>query len=161
MAGSRSGCSAIVQQKAPKAIYTHCAAHKLNLVVVSACKIQDCRNAESFIGEVARFFKFSPKRQRMLDKTADLLCQTEKSKKLKEACRTRWIQRIDSYAVFLELMPAVAMVLRAIVCPWQCENLPNDWNWDGETITKANGFLHILESAFLFCSLQNNIGGTL
>ena len=39
MAGSRAGCSTLVQQKAPKA------AHQLNLAVVSACKIQDCRNA--------------------------------------------------------------------------------------------------------------------
>ena len=56
MAGSRTGCSTLVQQKAPKALYTHCAAHQLNLAVVSACKIQDCRNAESFIGKVASFF---------------------------------------------------------------------------------------------------------
>ena len=55
MSESRSGCSAIVQQQAPMAIYTHCAAHQLNLAVVSAYKIQECRNAESFIGEMARF----------------------------------------------------------------------------------------------------------
>ena len=92
MAGSRSGCSTIVQQQAPMAVYTHCAAHQLNLAVVSACTVQDRRNAESFIGEVARFFKFSAKRQRMLDQTMDLLCPAERSKKLKDACRTRWIQ---------------------------------------------------------------------
>ena len=62
MAGCRSGCSTIVKQQAPMAVYTHCAAHQLNLAVVSACTVQDCRNAESFIGEVARFFKFSAKR---------------------------------------------------------------------------------------------------
>ena len=90
----------------------------------------------------------------MLDKTVDLLCQTEKSKKLKYACRTRWIQRIDSYAVFLELMSAVAMALLAIVCPCQCENLHNDWNWVGETITKAIDFLHILESASFFVAFK-------
>ena len=44
MAGSRSGCSALIQQQAPMALYTHCAAHQLNLAVVSACKIQECRN---------------------------------------------------------------------------------------------------------------------
>jgi len=40
MSGARSGCRSIVQQQAPIAIYTHCAAHQLNLAVLSACKIQ-------------------------------------------------------------------------------------------------------------------------
>ena len=56
ISGSRTGCSAIVQEQAPMAIYAHCAAHQLNLAVVSSCKIQAFLNAESLIGEVARFF---------------------------------------------------------------------------------------------------------
>ena len=39
MAGARSGCSAIIKEKVPVAVYHHCAAHRLNLAVVSACKI--------------------------------------------------------------------------------------------------------------------------
>jgi len=38
MAGARSGCKAIILQKAPMAVYTHCAAHQLNLAIVGACK---------------------------------------------------------------------------------------------------------------------------
>ena len=152
MAGARSGCRSIVQQQAPMAVYTHCAAHKLNLAVVSACKILAFKNAESYIGEIARFFRFSAKRQRFLDRAMHLVNPEPKAKKLKDACRTRWIQRIDSYAVFLELLPAVHMVLQAITCPTQFEELGTDWNWDGETATKANGFLYQLQSAsFLVC----------
>ena len=146
MAGSRSGCSDIVQQHCPMALYTHCAAHQLNPAVVSACKIQECRNAESFIGEAVRFFNYSAKRQRVLDQTVDLLCLAQKSKKLKDACRTRWIDRIDSYVVFLEILPAVVMALHAMVSPNQFDNIRCDWNWDGETIAKASGFLHHIES---------------
>ena len=51
----RSGKS-IVQQEAPLALYFHCAAHRLNLAVVSACKLQSCKNAESYVGDIARFF---------------------------------------------------------------------------------------------------------
>ena len=29
------------------------------------------------------------------------------------------------------------------------EELGTDWSWDGETLTKANGFLHQLESSSL------------
>ena len=83
--GSRSGCAAIVRQLAPMVIYTYCAAHQLNLAVVSACKIQDCHDAESFIGKVAQFFKFSAKRQQMLDQAVELLCPADKAKKLKDA----------------------------------------------------------------------------
>jgi len=50
------------------ALYTHCAAHQLNLAVVAACSIQAFKNAESYIGEMAKFLKFSPKQQVLLDK---------------------------------------------------------------------------------------------
>lgn len=39
MSRARAGVKSIVQEAAPKAIYYHCAAHRLNLAVVSACKI--------------------------------------------------------------------------------------------------------------------------
>ena len=54
------------------ALYTHRAAHQLNLAVVTACKIQECRNVESVIGEVAGFFQYSAISQCMLDQTVDL-----------------------------------------------------------------------------------------
>ena len=59
MAGARSGCRTIVQQQAPMAIYMHCAAHQLNLAVVSACKIQAFKNTETCIGDIARFFQLN------------------------------------------------------------------------------------------------------
>ena len=46
------------------ALYFHCAAHRLNLAVVSACKIQAFKNAEFYVGEIARRFNVSAKRQR-------------------------------------------------------------------------------------------------
>lgn len=92
MAGARSGCSAIIRQMAPLAIYQHCAAHRLNLAIVSACKIMAFRNTESYIGEMARFFEFSAKRQRLLDKTIEKICPSAHAKKLKDTCKTRWVQ---------------------------------------------------------------------
>ena len=119
MSGARSGCSAVIQQQAPKAAYFHCAAHRLNLAVVSACKIQGFMNVEAYIGEIARFFAFSPKRQRLFDKTMDKFLPKAKARKLKDACRTRRVQRIDSYTVFLELLPALHTSLQAMVSPGQ------------------------------------------
>ena len=152
MAGARSGCSAIIREKVPLAQYHHCAAHRLNLAIVSACKIAAFRNTESYIGEMARFFKFSAKRQRLLDAAIQRECPGAHAKKLKDSCRTRWIEHIDSYAVFLELLPAVLITLQAMVCPVYFEDLGTDWNWDGETVVKANGFVHQLESSsFIVC----------
>ena len=90
--------------------------------------------------------------QHLLDKAMDLGHVATRANKLKDACRTRWVQRIDSYVVFLELLPAIYTTLQAMVHPNQYEELGTNWSWDGETITKANGFLYQLQSAsFLIC----------
>ena len=91
MSGARSGCKSIVQQLAPLALYFHCASLRPNLAVVSSCKIQAFRNTESYVGEIARFFSFSAKRQRLLDKCISKLDTTPRAKKLKDASRTRWV----------------------------------------------------------------------
>ena len=147
MSGERSGCSVVIQQQAPKVAYFHCAAHRLNLAVVSACKIQAFMNVEAYIREIARFFSFSPKRQRLFDKTMDKFLPEAKARRLKDACRTRWVQRIDSYTAFLELLPALHTSLQAMVSPGQHKDFGTDWGWDGNTITKANGYLYQLQSS--------------
>ena len=73
---------------------------------------------------------------------------------MKDACRTRWIQQIDSYIVFLELLPAVHTGLEAMVHPTLHGELGTDWSWDGETITKANGFLFQLQSSTFLVAFQ-------
>ena len=140
MSGARSGCNSVVQREAPLAMYFHCAAHQLNLAVVSACKIQPLKNTESYVGEIARFFRYSVKRQQLLDKVTDVSDSPVGAKKLKDACRTRWVERIDSYIVFLELLPALHTTLQAMAHPRLYQEFGTDWNWDGDTVTKANAF---------------------
>ena len=154
MSGARSGVKSVVQGAAPKAMYYHCVAQKLNLSVVSACRIPSIKNAESYVGEMARFFSFSAKRQRLLDKAIEACDSSPRAKKLKDACRTRWIERIDSYAVFLELLSARHMCLQAMVNPTMHSNLGTDWSWDGETITKANGYLYQFQSSAFIVAFQ-------
>ena len=97
---------------------------------------------------MARFSKFSAKQQQILDRALDIVTPVIHAKKLKDACRTHWIQRIDSYTVFSGLLPAVHTVLQAISCPSQFKELGTDWSWDGET--KASGFPYQLESSWKF-----------
>ena len=79
MSGARSGCSS---REAPLAMYFHCAAHRLNLEVVSACKIQAFKNTKSYVGEIATF---SAKRQRLMDRAIDVSDSPVRAKKLKDA----------------------------------------------------------------------------
>ena len=60
------------------------------------------------------------------------------ARKLKDTCKTRWIQHIDSYTIFLDLLPAPHMTLQVMVSPANFDELGTDWNWDGETLIKAN-----------------------
>ena len=76
MAGTKSGCKALVREQAPMALYTHC-------TIVATCKVQAFRNAESCIGEMARFFKFSPKRQCLFDKVMESMNPSPKAKNSK------------------------------------------------------------------------------
>ena len=42
--------------------------------------------------------------------------------------------------------------MQAIVSPNHFSDLGTDWDWDGETLTKANGFLYQLQSSvFIIC----------
>ena len=150
MSGARAGCKSIVMKESLKATYVHCAAHRQNLAVVSGCNLQAFKSTEGTIGEIARFFHFSPKCQRFLEKAIMLINPSSGATKLKDACRTRWMERIDSYAIFLQLLPSLHAALLGIVSP--NEDLGTEWNWDADTLTKASGFLYQLESsAFLIC----------
>ena len=57
MSGARSCCSSVVQREAPLTMYFHCAARRLNLPVVSACRIQAFKNTKSYVGEIASFLQ--------------------------------------------------------------------------------------------------------
>ena len=59
---------------------------------------------------------------------------------------------IDSYMVFLELLPDLHITLQAMICSCHFMNLGTDCRWDGEALTKANGFSTGLRP-FPFCSV--------
>ena len=63
MAGKRKGVSTRILNLHPKAIYTHCASHILNLCVVKSLNLQIVKNMMGLADSISRFFKNSPKRQ--------------------------------------------------------------------------------------------------
>ena len=68
MAGAHNGVAAKIQQLEPKAVFTHCYEHALNLSVndtVKKCNImRDCLDT---CYEIIKLIKFSPKRNAMLN----------------------------------------------------------------------------------------------
>ena len=92
MPGLSKGVAARICAKYLKATYSHCASHKLNLCIVKCCSIREVSNMIQTADSISRFFKYSPKRQLSLEKWIDDILQGVKRHKLKEMCRTRWVE---------------------------------------------------------------------
>ena len=68
MAGCQNGCAKRFQNVSPRALYFHCASHELNLALSHASKVAEIYNMVCTLKSVGIFFKYSPKRQRELEK---------------------------------------------------------------------------------------------
>ena len=101
MSGRYNGCAALIQRKYPLAMYSHCCSHALNLAVVNACSLVMVQNLFSTLGNVYRFSDNHPKRQYVLNSYCD------GSSKLTSLCRTRWLQRIDTLHIFVDLFDSI------------------------------------------------------
>ena len=55
MSFSRCGTQALIREKSPKAVYTHCRAHCLNLIIVHSCDQPLIRNMLGTFNEVCNF----------------------------------------------------------------------------------------------------------
>lgn len=83
MAGEINGLQARIKTIAPQALFTHCYAHKLNLVLQdSTKKINECRLFFSNLSGFSSFFTKSSKRTNILDE----ICK----KRLPSSSETRW-----------------------------------------------------------------------
>ena len=71
MAGCSKGVATRIQDKFPKALYIHCAAHRLNLCVVKCCSIREISNLMGTADSVVRYFKYSPKCQQCFEECID------------------------------------------------------------------------------------------
>lgn len=120
MSGKSKGASSRILSKA---LYTHCAAHRLNLCVMKCCSIMEVSNMMQTADTISRFFSNSPKRQLALEEWIDNVLPDESRKKLKELCRTRWVERHEAFEVFLDLFLPTFSCLEAIIA-----HSTSDWN---------------------------------
>ena len=63
MSGEKSGVQRRIREIQPKAFYTHCAGHSLNLVILSSCSVLGIKNAISQVKSITLWIKASAKRE--------------------------------------------------------------------------------------------------
>ena len=106
--GQAYGAVSVISSEYPLALYLHCASHSLNLTVVKSLELTSVRNMMGVISKASFFFDAHPKRQRALEKAIEETQPDSKVSKLKDLCRTRWVQRIDVFIIFQSLHPSIA-----------------------------------------------------
>ena len=83
VAGHVSGVQKRIREKYPRAIFVHCAAHCLNLVINDQSKVPIVRSTCDIIRKTIFFFRESPKRRSSLGVNIPLFSPTRCSKKYK------------------------------------------------------------------------------
>ncbi|XP_062556769.1 zinc finger MYM-type protein 1-like [Armigeres subalbatus] len=87
MAGKDNGVQKRLREVYPKAVFVHCASHRLNLVVNDLNQVPQIRNAVSTVKDIINFFKESTIRRKYIPNIPSL-------------CETRWSQKYKSISVF-------------------------------------------------------------
>ncbi|XP_041346704.1 52 kDa repressor of the inhibitor of the protein kinase-like [Gigantopelta aegis] len=148
MSSEVNGVNGRIRNVAPKALYTHCNSHVLNLSIAASCKMTPVRNMIGSLNEIYLLFHNSPKRQRFFEQVlAKLKCESTK-KKLLGLCKTRWVERHSCYDTFHELYSELTTCLDAIVNPALYPDIygEENWLWDANTRTTAQGLLTTIKS---------------
>ena len=102
VAGKKRGLPAHVFRVDPKALYTHCCCHRLNLGAVTSCGEQRVRNLMTKFKEISYLFNLLAPRKNCLEDKILLYCPKSLKGKLKDVCRTRWVEIIEGAWMFLK-----------------------------------------------------------
>ena len=144
MSSAVRGVQGIICASCPKAFYVHCNAHILNLAIIKACSLLVIRNMACNITVTTNFFNYSPKRQRLLERFIEVNQPDVRKQKLRDLCRTRWIQCLEAYKAFMELYPSTVEALDVMLHEHAKREKCSEWNWNRETLSRANGLSHVL-----------------
>ena len=96
MSGEKSGVQRLIMDVQPKAFFTHCAGHSLNLVITKLCGIPAIRNCISLIKHITSWIKYSPWKEGFLAAICEKDLQVSRCLTLL-VCMTRWVDTIDGW----------------------------------------------------------------
>ncbi|XP_050066136.1 52 kDa repressor of the inhibitor of the protein kinase-like [Aphis gossypii] len=111
MSGAFKGVQSRIASLQPLAFYTHCANHRLNLVLSKASTVPSIRNTVGIITNIYNFLRDSALRTQLLNEKITELFPHQKAVKAKKLCETRWVERHDGILHFLEILPAIIVTL--------------------------------------------------
>ncbi|XP_014673689.1 PREDICTED: 52 kDa repressor of the inhibitor of the protein kinase-like [Priapulus caudatus] len=152
MSSARVGVQGIIKQHSPRAIYTHCLSHALNLVYAHSAKQQEVRNMLDKLKESSVFFSKSPRREGPLKEIVgkNVPEHATNRKPLLDICATRWAARYDAFRHFYQCYVWQVMALEVIVYGSYINetdkydgDIVND-DWDGRTKTAAGALLEAI-----------------
>ena len=115
ISGEKSGVQKLIRDIQPKALYTHCAGHSLNLAIVSACTVLSVRNAIDSIKGFTLWIKASPKREALLKTVYQDTIQNTSSRSLLNVCITRWVENIDGWEQFSLCHPVLVSMCEVVM----------------------------------------------
>ena len=164
MRGQKSGVQKQIRDLQLKALYTHCAGHSLNLVIVSSCTIPSVRNCISQIKSLTIWIKSSPKRERFLKSIVQKGIQQgviSNRSPILNVCITRWVENINGWERFCQTFPFLVEMLECIIYGTADSDFEtyND-GWTGEDKTAALAQLKALESfefIYVLVALQRSL----
>ncbi len=101
MSGAQTGVAKRISDEEPRAVYTHCYGHALNLAVADSVKACKCmRNALDGAYEIVKLVKKSPTRDAILQNLKQKM--PEDSPGIRALCPTRWTVRAKSLESILQ-----------------------------------------------------------
>jgi len=117
MSGQYQGLQALIKEKAGnRAMFVHCHAHILNLVVCDSAEGSIlARDTFSVLRRLYAFFSTSPKRHAVYVRNIKLTCNDVVGRKLLQlSSATRWTARSDNLEAVHNCLPAIIESLREI-----------------------------------------------
>ena len=131
MSGQKAGVAKVFNDENPFALFVHCFAHRLNLVVADACKLIVIKNMMDTVRCVSEFFEY-PKRAELLREYIIKYTPENLHETLLDVCKTRWIARIDGLERFEDMYEVIMMTLQTIR-----DNMGGHWNDDSRNLASS------------------------
>jgi hypothetical protein len=139
MSGAYRGAQSLILDKQPLAYYTHCSAHRVNLVCQSVTSCEGIRTALAVVHEIGLLFQGTIK----FRNTYSLLSSS--SNKLRPLCPTRWTVRFTAIDCVIKNYETIIAAL---------EDFENTDTITSEQKAKAHGLLLSMSKASTFLALR-------
>ena len=111
MSGSKKGVAKCISDIEPRAVYTHCYGHALNLAASDTIKKSKIvKDALDLTQEITKLIKYSPRREGVF-KSIKEACLDDTSG-IRVLCPTRWIVRADALA-------SITSNFKALMLTWE------------------------------------------